>query len=209
MTTMAACWSVVMAVAVPVAMLHAGAASAQPCPDVEVVFARGTAEPPGVGGVGQAFVDALRSRLGDRSLGVYAVNYPATRHFDVSTSAGRDDVSAHIQATASNCPNTRFVLGGHSQGAAVIDMATTAMPDWVADRVAAAALFGSPRNSLSDLLAPGPLPTTGPLYAAKTIDLCARYDLFCARGGWSPRAHNSYVQTGMVDQAASFVADRL
>ena len=35
-------------------------ASADPCPDVEVVFARGTFEPPGVGDTGQAFVDALR-----------------------------------------------------------------------------------------------------------------------------------------------------
>ena len=39
-------------------------ASAQPCPDVDVVFARGTGEPPGVGGIGQAFVDALRSQVG-------------------------------------------------------------------------------------------------------------------------------------------------
>ncbi|WP_235626987.1 cutinase family protein, partial [Mycobacterium tuberculosis] len=30
------------------------------CPDVEVVFARGTGEPPGVGGIGEDFIDALR-----------------------------------------------------------------------------------------------------------------------------------------------------
>ena len=36
------------------------------CPDVEVVFARGTFEPPGVGATGQAFVDALRARLPER-----------------------------------------------------------------------------------------------------------------------------------------------
>jgi cutinase len=38
--------------------------SAAPCPDVEVVFARGTFEPPGVGDTGQAFVDALRGQVG-------------------------------------------------------------------------------------------------------------------------------------------------
>jgi hypothetical protein len=48
--------------------------SAQPCPDVEVVFARGTGEAPGTGAVGQAFVDSLRSQVGARSLGVYAIN---------------------------------------------------------------------------------------------------------------------------------------
>ncbi|MET0698665.1 MAG: cutinase family protein, partial [Mycobacterium sp.] len=56
-------------------------ASADPCPDIEVVFARGTSEAPGVGGVGQAFVDALRSQVGNRSVGVYAVNYAASSDF--------------------------------------------------------------------------------------------------------------------------------
>jgi hypothetical protein len=99
-------------------------AAAAPCPDVEIVFARGTTEPPGVGGIGQAFVDSLRSRLGERSVGVYAVNYPASRDFGRSTPAGRDDVSAHVQSMATTCPNTRMVLGGYSQGAAVVDLAT-------------------------------------------------------------------------------------
>ena len=44
------------------------------CPDVQVVFARGTGEAPGVGPTGQAFVDSLRARLGPRPLDVYAVN---------------------------------------------------------------------------------------------------------------------------------------
>ena len=37
-------------------------ASAEPCPDVELIFARGSGEPPGVGGVGQAFVDRCARR---------------------------------------------------------------------------------------------------------------------------------------------------
>ncbi|HEY5842782.1 MAG TPA: cutinase family protein, partial [Mycobacterium sp.] len=57
------------------------AASAAPCPDIEVIFARGTTEAPGVGGIGQAFVDELRSQAGDRTLAVYAVNYPASTDF--------------------------------------------------------------------------------------------------------------------------------
>ena len=56
-------------------------AAAQGCPDVEVVFARGTAEPPGVGGVGQAFVDAVRAQAAPRSVNVYAVNYAASSDF--------------------------------------------------------------------------------------------------------------------------------
>ena len=56
----------------------APSASAEPCPDTEVVFARGTSEDPGVGPTGQAFADALRARLGGKSMGVYPVNYPAS-----------------------------------------------------------------------------------------------------------------------------------
>ena len=192
------------ATALPIGL--ATPAAAAPCPDVEVVFARGTTEPPGVGGTGQAFVDALRSRLGDRSLGVYAVNYPATQAFGTSTPAGRDDMSAHVQSMAANCPNTRLVLGGYSQGAAVVDLATAEMPPAVAGNVAATALFGGPRSSFADSLSPGPLPAVGPLYAGKTIDLCVPNDPICSEGGRDWGAHGAYVTSGLVDQAASFAA---
>jgi hypothetical protein len=94
------------------------AASAQPCPDVEVIFARGTGEAVGVGGVGQAFVDAVRAQAGGRSVDVYAVNYAASNDFDDRIGFARTvvdgirDAGAHIEATAANCPNTRMVLGG-------------------------------------------------------------------------------------------------
>ncbi len=147
----------------PIALLHLPAAAADPCPDVEIVFARGTTEPPGVGGVGQAFVDSLRSRLGARSVGVYAVDYPASRDFVNSAPAGANDASAHIQSMAANCPNTRMVLGGYSQGAGVIDLSTTAMPPEVADHVAAAALFGGRRSAFADTLSPARYPRSGAL----------------------------------------------
>jgi cutinase len=193
----------------PIVVTGSSPAFAQQCPDVEVVFARGTTEPPGVGGIGQAFVDSLRSQLGERSIGVYAVNYPASRDFVRSTPAGADDAGAHIQAMATNCPSTRMVLGGYSQGAGVIDLATTALPASVADHVAAAALFGGPSSSFADSLSPGPLPRIGPAFAAKTIDLCVPNDPICFEGGWDMRAHGAYVQSGMVNQAASFAAARL
>jgi cutinase len=200
---------VVTAGVLPTMLVNPSPAVAAPCPDVEIVFARGTTEPPGVGGIGQAFVDSLRSQLGGRSVGVYAVNYPASRDFGSSTPAGRDDASAHVQSMAANCPSTRMVLGGYSQGAAVVDLVTTAMPPQVADHVAAAAVFGGPRSSFADSLSPGPLPSIGPLYAAKTIELCVPNDPICFEGGWDWPAHAAYVQSGMVNQAAQFAASRL
>jgi len=199
----------VAAGALPIALAGPPAAAAAPCPDVEIVFARGTTEPPGVGGIGQAFVDSLRPQLGARSVDVYAVDYPASNDFDTSTPAGANDASAHIQSTAANCPSTKMVLGGYSQGAGVIDLATAGLSPDVADHVAANAEFGAPRSSFADTLSPATLPVISPLLATKTIDLCVPNDPICYQGGWDMGAHVSYVQTGMVDQAATFAAAKV
>lgn len=90
----------------------------EPCPDAEVVFARGTGEPPGLGRVGQSFVDTPL-RTGGRTLEAYAVNYPASFNF-LTTAEGANDAAAQIVAVASRCPATQIVLGGFSQGAAVM-----------------------------------------------------------------------------------------
>lgn len=86
-------------------------ASAAPrCSDVEVVFARGTDEPAGVGREGQAFIDSLKGDLRGKTVGVYAVDYPASYDFMQAT-AGAADAAAHVQLTTSTCPNTKIVLG--------------------------------------------------------------------------------------------------
>jgi cutinase len=179
-----------------------------PCPNVQVVFARGTGEPPGVGKVGQSFIDSLSSQIGGRSLAVYPVSYPATPAVAVSAQNGADDMSTYVQGMAARCPNTKMVLGGFSQGAAVVDLATTSMPPEVADHVAAVAVFGNPTSALASSLAGTTFPGIGPLYSAKATDVCATDDPACSPG-LNPAAHGSYVQSGLTVQAATFVAGRL
>jgi cutinase len=184
-------------------------ASADPCSDVEVVFARGTHQDPGLGNIGQAFVDSLTSQVGGKSVGVYAVNYPANDDYHNSAPAGAADASGHIQGTVANCPKTKLVLGGYSQGSTVIDLATQSLPAPVADHVAAVALFGEPTSQFSSALWGGqPLPTINPIYSGKTISLCAQDDPICSAGG-NIMAHVSYIQLGMTNQAATYAADRL
>jgi cutinase len=127
-------------------------ASADPCSDVQVVFARGTNEPPGIGTVGQALVDSLVSQVGGRSVGVHAVDYPATDDFGTSAWVGANDAGSAAQYFFASCPKTKLVLGGYSQGAGVIDLASTAMPPQVADHVAAVALFGNPSSTFATKL---------------------------------------------------------
>ena len=202
----------------------APAASAEPCPDVELVFARGTFEPPGVGGTGQAFVDSLRSKLGDKSLEVYPVQYPASLDFQTAAD-GVIDASNKVQSTAAECPKTKIVLGGFSQGAAVAGYLTAdsvppgfqmpagltgPMPAEVADHVAAVALFGKPSSGFLQMIAnTAPPITVGHLYSGKTTDVCIPEDPVCSPGGGDSNAHNMYPADGLTDQAATFVAKKV
>jgi cutinase len=201
--------SVVMMCALLSAPIGTPAVFADPCSDVGVVFARGTHQEPGLGNMGQAFVDSLTSQLGGRSVDVYAVNYPANDDYHNSATAGATDAAAHIQDTVASCPKTKLVLGGYSQGSTVIDLASNAMPAAVADHVAAVALFGEPTSGFSSALWGGqPLPTISPLYGPKTISLCAPDDPICSPGG-NIMAHVSYIESGMTTQAATFAVNRL
>lgn len=200
-----------VAVAVPVVPL-AAPANAAPCPDVELVFARGTSEGPGIGRVGQALADTLRPQLGNRTLGVYPVNYPATYDF-LTAADGATDATNHIAAMAADCPNTRIVLGGYSQGAAVVDMlvgvpplgnrigevgSAPPLPGSLAGNVAAVAVFGNPATKFGN-------PVTAGSLGSRSIDMCSDGDPICSRGR-NPFAHTSYESGPMPGQAAGFIA---
>lgn len=209
------------------------AATAQGCPDVEVVFARGTAEPPGVGGVGQAFVDQIRAQAAPRSVNVYPVNYAASTNFGDRIEFARTvvegirDAGSHIEQTAANCPDTRIVLGGFSQGAALAGYVTSAeipdevpaeyrefipnpMPAEIADHVAAVVLFAMPSATfIRDIGAP-PI-VIGPSYADKTLKLCAPGDTICdgSPAGGPNMIHASYPSNGMAAEGAAYAVGRL
>jgi Cutinase len=197
-------------------------ASADACPDVQVVFARGTDDPPGVGPTGQAFIDNLRPRTGARSLDVYPVNYPATHDWTNAGEEGIRDVAAHVVSMAHDCPNTKMVLGGYSQGAAVmgfvtsasvpngIDPATVPKPldPEVANHVSSVVLFALPSDKAMNFFGEPPV-VIGPLYQAKTIQVCAPEDPICSNG-MNFVAHDTYSTNGpMIDQGAAFAASRL
>ena len=185
------------------------AAHAEPsCPDIEVIFARGTDEPAGLGRVGEAFVDSLRQQVGGRSVGTYAVNFPATWDF-LAAAGGANDASGHIQWMVTNCPDTRLVLGGYSQGAAIVDVLAAVpfpavgfnapLPPNVPAHIAALAVFGNPTTKVG-------LPLTiSPVYGTRSIDLCNVGDPVCS-GGNDIAAHSNYGSAGLTAQAATFVA---
>lgn len=161
---------------------------------------------------GTAFVNSLRSKVGGRRLTSYAVNYPASYDF-LAAADGAADATSRITTMAQQCPSTKLVLGGYSQGAAVMDMlagvpplgnkigdigSAPPLPASLLPNVAAVVAFGNPATKFNN-------PITSSVFSGKAIDLCKDGDPICSRGR-NPFAHNDYVSSGMTDQAASFVA---
>jgi cutinase len=190
----------------------APSATADPCSDVKVVFARGTDDTPGLGRVGDAFSGALSGLIGGRSLTTYGVNYPASYDF-LAAADGAADATNYISALTQQCPATRIVLGGYSQGAAVVDMlagvpplgnkigeigSAPPLPGSLVPYISAVAVFGNPATKFSN-------PLTSSVFGGRAIDLCKDGDPICSRGR-NPFAHSDYVSAGLAQQAANYVA---
>jgi cutinase len=189
-------------------------AHANDCADAEVVFARGTNEPPGLGRVGDAFVDTLRQQTNGMNIATYGVNYAASK-LQLHGGDGANDAINHIKSTVSSCPNTKIVLGGYSQGADVIDIVSgvpiggitwgNSLPPELANNVAAVVTFGD----LADR-AGGSLPNQSTLFGSRAIDLCNPNDPVCHAGPgneWS--GHTEGYVPVYTTQAAAFVASKL
>jgi cutinase len=211
--SMARLGAIASAIACASTLLAAAPASAQiTCPDVEVIFARGTNDAPEMGRVGDAFVDALRPLVGGRTVNTYAVNYPASYDF-LNTAEGANDAAAHVAAMVAQCPSTKLVLGGYSQGAAVVDMLAGIPPlgnkigeigsappldSSLVPSIAAVVAFGNPSAKFS-------IPITNSVFGNRAVDICKDGDPICSRGR-NPFAHSDYVTDGLAQQAASQVA---
>ena len=189
------------------------AATATPCPDVELIFARGTSEDPGLGRVGTKLESELRAKLPDKTLTTYSVTYPATWDF-LAAQDGALDAQNRIVTMSSTCPDTRLVLGGYSQGAAIMDMlmgvpplgdkigaigSAPPLPATLRHNIAAIAVFGNPSTKFSKPITIGQL-------GNRSIDLCSDGDPICSRGR-NPFAHTNYEDGPMVGQAAEFAAN--
>ena len=169
-------------------------------------------------------MDSLRGKLPGKSIDVYPVNYPASLDF-ARASDGVIDAGNKVRDVVAKCPNTKLVLGGYSQGAAVVAYLTTdsvpadyvlpagitgPMPDSVASHVAAVALFGKPSTGFMNMIdRTAPPITIGHLYDAKALELCIPEDPICAVGGGDGGAHGLYAVNGMTDQAAGLAAQRV
>ncbi|GGF93037.1 cutinase [Rhodococcoides trifolii] len=202
------------AAAASILLVGTGSAVAAPaaCPDVQIVFARGTLEFPGLGLAGAPFAQKLESLLPGKTVDSYAVNYEANV-LQTSSGPGATDLTREVTSLAARCSNTRFVLGGYSQGASVVTIAvglTTrsgtpgeVLAPELASRVDAIVVFGNPLGRQG-----GSIEADSPLYGSKTRSFCAPNEPVCSPGFDFP-AHLAYLFNGDLDRAARFAADKV
>ena len=224
---------------------------AESCPELRAVFARGS------GGeyYGDqnfiAFRDAIVSKLTTTMITyeVIDLDYPAIGIGDPKVLAGAyfgageayefgESVKSGVEkldnlVNSDACPNTKYVIGGYSQGAMVV---SRAIPDLMADRVVYAATFGDPKiylpegagllpaackdKNLSDyrMYVPdcyayrGLLGSNEPYepaeFVGKVGTWCNKGDIFCS-SHFNISDHVSYVADELYEDASKVIFDKI
>lgn len=113
-----------------------------------VVFARGTAETGNVGTLaGPPFFQAMAQQLGGaQNLAVQGVDYPADipGFLAGGDAAGSQTMAQLTQQAVTQCPQSKVLMAGYSQGSQLVHNAAAMLPADVSSKVAGAVLFGDP-----------------------------------------------------------------
>ncbi|KAE8312590.1 cutinase-domain-containing protein [Aspergillus transmontanensis] len=160
------------------------------CQELTFIFARGTSEMGNMGSVvGPPVANQLASLTGNK-VTVQGVDYPADAAGNANMGAsGGPKMAELIQQAKKQCPNTKVVLGGYSQGAMVVHNAASKVG---ADAISGAVLFGDPFKTQG----------VGQLASDKVKEFCASGDPVCLNG-MNFMAHLSYGSNAQ--EAAQFL----
>ncbi len=155
----------VVAIACGIGLFPQPNAQAESCPDVRIIFARGSGSPMEGDGNYDSFKNTIETKLKTTSLTYDFVNldYPAVGVNDVGTLLGAyfgageayafgESINTGVgklvnKVNNTKCANTKFVLGGYSQGAMVV---SKSLPELNADKIIYAATFGDPKIYLPE-----------------------------------------------------------
>lgn len=142
-------------------------AQAESCPDVRIVFARGSGEERWGDQNYRTFKKSIEEKISTTSIGYEFIDleYPAvgvgldnigvalgaffgagdSYEFGESVNTGVRNLTALVNSAS--CPRTKYILGGYSQGAMVVSKALAGLD---ADRIIYAATFGDPKLYLPE-----------------------------------------------------------
>ncbi|RAK96786.1 carbohydrate esterase family 5 protein [Aspergillus ibericus CBS 121593] len=149
------------------------------CKKLTFIFARGTTEMGNMGSVVGPEVASQLASLTGNQVTVQGVNYPADWEGNMSLgSSGGPTMASYVKEALQQCPNTKVVLGGYSQGSMVVHNAANSLS---AGQLSGAVLFGDPLKMTS----------VGKLSSSKVKEFCASGDPVC-ENGMNVMAHLSY-----------------
>ena len=226
-------------------------ASATECPELRVVFARGSGGELNGDQNFIAFRDAIVSKMQTTSIRyeVIDLDYPAIGIDDPKVLAGAyfgageaydfgESVKSGVEkldnlVNGGECPDTRYVIGGYSQGAMVVSRAISGLKS---ERVIYAATFGDPKIYLPEgaglfpaackdknlsayrMYVPdcyayrGLLGSNEPYepsgFAGKVGTWCNKGDLFCS-SHFNISDHVSYVTDKLYEDASKVIFDKI
>ncbi|KXS94052.1 hypothetical protein AC578_3378 [Pseudocercospora eumusae] len=123
------------------------------CKAVTFIFARGSTEPGNMGStVGPATCSALKKKYGNDQVacqgvgGAYLGDLGSNALPDGTTSAALQESTKMFNLANSQCPDTKVVAGGYSQGAAVMAGSVGKLDSAVMAQVKGVVLYGYTKN---------------------------------------------------------------
>ncbi|KAK1977592.1 cutinase [Colletotrichum cereale] len=201
----------------------------QPCAPVNIIVARGSVEAQGTGLLGSIAKNASAQIPGSI---VTPLVYPAELNpYAPSVAAGVTNMTTLLNQQATQCPGTKIVLMGYSQGAQVsLDTlcgtsdgpnfnTTVAQAPMVGSKIAAVVMFGDPTYVVGQPFSKGTSKKNGIFprqdlsqcqgLTSRFVSFCDDTDLFCASGD-NLTVHLSYFQNPQYTaMASSFVVQNV
>ncbi len=240
-------------IGVTIPIVRAQNTSARTCLDLRVIFARGSGNIRNEDQNFQAFRSTIESKLQTTSLSYdfLDLDYPAVSigfnnllvsigalvsggdsfTFGESVNSGVESLLDIIDEPS--CPNTKYVLGGYSQGAMVISKAIHSIS---ARKIIYAATFGDPKLFLPEGDGDFPLACIGlnisdyrtyvpdcytfngllggydpyePYgYTGKLGTWCNKYDIICS-AHWNVSDHRNYVSDNLYEDASRVIFNKI
>ncbi|KAK6586925.1 hypothetical protein PZA11_000215 [Diplocarpon coronariae] len=166
------------------------------CKQHTVIFARGTTAPGNVGdSAGPPFFQAIESLVGTGNLAVQGVNYDASIEGFLQGGDPQGGVTAVsiIEQAFTQCPDTKLVFSGYSQGAQIVHNAAKDLSAATTAKISSVVTFGDPYNGTA----------VGTVPASRTLIICHNGDNICEGGILIGPAHGNY--SANAAQAAKFV----
>ncbi|KAJ4421925.1 hypothetical protein N0V82_003422 [Gnomoniopsis sp. IMI 355080] len=172
------------------------------CRAVTVIYARGTWEDGNVGSttdVGLETFNDLAQIIGEDNLALQGVDYPATAAgFEEGGDSTGSQLMANLTVQASTqCPNTKLVISGYSQGGQLVHNAADLLSAEVTEFVSAVLIYGDPDNGQP----------VGNISSSIVKVYCHVADGICAGLGILTPTHGTYDKNAL--EAAEWIATTL